>query len=376
MMNVEHTLLGKRILSIGAGNIGYLTSYQAVQAGAQVVAIIEAMDNEGGFPVQANLVSRLGIPVMTSHIVIKAIPNDGNTGIIGAVVAECKNFTPIPGTEKIIHDIGLINICTGLIPDDQLLVKGKIVFGEKTLGVGDAVRVGEGTCAVFRGKQAALEIAMACGKRVSYDHYLELSKDYIDSQQHPVKILEKPTLPTLERMRAKPFVVADCIYGFACNPCVFACPKNAIQKSSTSTVPVIDFDTCIGCMDCVAKCPGLAIFGYNLTKNQLFLPIENFVEENAEVYLVNNQGEKLGEGIIEKVLLKPNKTNIARVKSLTLSGEKLTEVTGFIPKENYPKPLRITSNNKNEKATGKKDKNIFQPSSFRIKIIKNKVNNS
>ena len=29
MMNVEHTLLGKRILSIGAGNIGYLTSYQA-----------------------------------------------------------------------------------------------------------------------------------------------------------------------------------------------------------------------------------------------------------------------------------------------------------------------------------------------------------
>ncbi|MCL1850325.1 MAG: FAD-dependent oxidoreductase, partial [Bacteroidetes bacterium] len=53
MMNVEHTLLGKRILSIGAGNIGYLTSYQATQAGAQVVAIIEAMDKEGGFPVQA-----------------------------------------------------------------------------------------------------------------------------------------------------------------------------------------------------------------------------------------------------------------------------------------------------------------------------------
>ena len=68
MMNVEHTLLGKRILSIGAGNIGYLTSYQATQAGAKVVAIVEAMDHEGGFPVQANRVRRLGIPIYTSHV--------------------------------------------------------------------------------------------------------------------------------------------------------------------------------------------------------------------------------------------------------------------------------------------------------------------
>ncbi|MCL1968011.1 MAG: FAD-dependent oxidoreductase [Bacteroidetes bacterium] len=350
MMNVEHTLLGKRILSIGAGNIGYLTSYQATQAGAQVVAIIEAMDKEGGFPVQANRVRRLGIPVLTSHILLKALPNENNTGIVGAVVAECKNFAPIPGTEKIIHDIDVINICTGLIPDDQLLTKGRIVFGDKTLGAGDAIRVGEGTCAVLRGKQAAMEIAMSCGKRVSYDDYLTLSKEYIDSQQHPVRILEKTTLPKSERMHEKPFVVADCLYGFACNPCIFGCPKNAIQKSSTSTVPVIDYQKCIGCMDCVAKCPGLAIFGYNLAKNWLFLPIENFVEENAEVLLVNNQGEKLGEGVIEKVLLKPNKTNIARVKSLTLEGEKLTEVTGFIPKEKYPKPLHIAPNINPEKA--------------------------
>jgi len=350
MMNVEHTLLGKRILSIGAGNIGYLTSYQATQAGAQVVAIVEAQSSEGGFPVQANRVRRLGIPVLTSHILLKAIPNDDHTGITGAVVAECKNFAPIPGTEKVIHDIDLINICTGLIPDDPLLTKGRIVFGEKTFGAGDAIRVGEGTCAVLRGKQTAMEIAMACGKYVFYNAYLDLSKEYIDSQQHPVRVIEKPDLPSTERMYQKPFVVADCIYAFACNPCIFACPKDAIKKSSTSEVPVIDYEKCIGCMDCVAKCPGLAIFGYNLAKDQLFLPIENFVKENAEVFLVNNKGEKLGEGIIEKVMLKPNKTNIARVKSITLTGEKLTEVTGFITKDKYPKPLHITPNTESDNA--------------------------
>ena len=75
MMNQEHTLLGKKVLTVGAGNIGYLTSYQGMQAGAHIKAIIEGMDHEGGFPVQANRVRRLGIPIMTSHILLKAIPH-------------------------------------------------------------------------------------------------------------------------------------------------------------------------------------------------------------------------------------------------------------------------------------------------------------
>ena len=41
MMNAEFTLLGKNILTVGAGNIGYLTSYQLMQAGAKVKAILE-----------------------------------------------------------------------------------------------------------------------------------------------------------------------------------------------------------------------------------------------------------------------------------------------------------------------------------------------
>ena len=335
MMNVEHTLLGKRILSIGAGNIGYLTSYQATQAGAKVVAIVEAMDHEGGFPVQANRVRRLGIPIYTSHVLLRAIPNEDHTGIVGAVIAECKNFKPVPGTEKTIEGIDVINICTGLIPDNQLLLKGRQVFGLNTFGAGDAVRVGEGTCAVLRGKQVALEIAMQMGKPINYNDYLIISKQYIDSQQRPVRILEKPNKPTAERMNEKGFVVADCLYGFACNPCSFACPQGAITKSSTSTVPVIDYNKCIGCMECVSHCPGLAIFGYNLRKDWLFLPIEYHVEKGAEVVLVNNKGEKMGEGVVEDIKINPNKTNVARVKAIDIKGEKMTEVTGFILKENY-----------------------------------------
>ncbi|MCR4849142.1 MAG: FAD-dependent oxidoreductase [Bacteroidales bacterium] len=344
MMNQEHTLLGKKVLTVGAGNIGYLTSYQGMQAGAHIKAIIEGMDHEGGFPVQANRVRRLGIPIMTSHILLKAIPNEDHTGIVGAVIAKCENFKPIPGTEQVIDDIDIINICTGLIPDSQLLTKGKQVFGMNTYGVGDAVRIGEGTSAVLRGKQAAFEVAQNIGLRFNYDEYLEVSKQYIESQQHPVRVLDEPRKPDTERMKAKPFVVADCLYGFACNPCSFSCPQNAITKSSTNTVPVIDYDKCIGCMNCVNHCPGLAIFGYDLNKNTLFLPVEYEVAEGAEVFLVDNNGQKVGEGVVEKVLKKNNKTNVAKVRGERLEGRgSLTDARGFILKENYPKPIEFKS---------------------------------
>ena len=343
MMNQEHTLLGKKVLTVGAGNIGYLTSYQGMQAGAHIKAIIEGMDHEGGFPVQANRVRRLGIPIMTSHILLKAIPNKDHTGIVGAVIAKCENFKAIPGTEQVIDDIDIINICTGLIPDSQLLTKGKQVFGLNTYGVGDAVRIGEGTSAVLRGKQAAFEVAQNIGLRFNYDEYLEVSKQYIESQQHPIRVLQEPNKPNGDRMVAKPFVIADCVYGFACNPCSFSCPQGAITKSSTSSVPVIDYDKCIGCMNCVNHCPGLAIFGYDLKKNTLFLPVEYEVNEGVEVFLVDDNGKKVGEGVVEKVLKKNNKTNVARVVAKDVDGAKLIEARGFIVKENYPKPIEFKS---------------------------------
>jgi len=349
MMNQEFTLLGKNVLTVGAGNIGYLTSYQLMQAGANVKAIIEAQPNEGGFPVQANRVRRLGIPVLTSTILIKAIPNENYDGVVGAVVADAENFEPVPGTERVIDGIDAINICTGLVSDDALLIKGKEIFGRDCHGAGDAIRIGEGTSAVLRGKQAAYEIVDELAMRYDYDEYLKISKEYIDSQQHPVKVLDKPYMPTPERQKEKPFVIIDCLYGFACNPCAFSCPHGAITKSSTSTVPYIDFDKCIGCMKCVYQCPGLAIFGYNLKKDWLFLPIEYEAEENSEVFLVDNNGNKIGEGVIVKIMKKANKTNVARVKSMDVHGEDLTQVRGFIVKENYPENIEFKNTKDNSK---------------------------
>ncbi|MCF8230734.1 MAG: FAD-dependent oxidoreductase [Bacteroidales bacterium] len=341
MMNTEFTLLGKNVLSIGAGNIGYLTSYQLTQAGANVKAIIEAQPSEGGFPVQANRVRRLGIPIMTGHTLLKAIPNKNHDGINGVIIAECRDFKPIPGTEKLIDGIDAINVCTGLIADDQLMIKGNEVFGRKCHVAGDALRIGEGTTAVLRGKQAAYEVLQQMDHPINHKQYLKLSKEYIDSQQEPEKVLEKPYIPSHERMWEKPFVIIDCLHGFACNPCAFACPYGAITKSSASTAPHMDFKKCTGCMQCIHQCPGLAVFGYDLKKQRLFFPVEFDVKANKEVFLIDNLGKKLGEGMLEKVLHKPNMTHVARIKALDLGKAELIGVRGFIAKENYPEPLEL-----------------------------------
>lgn len=354
MMNSEHTMLGRNILTIGAGNIGYLTSYQAMQAGANIKAIIEAAPKEGGFPVQANRIKRLGIPILTSHILLEAIPNEDYTGVTGAIIAECKDFKAIEGTEKLIKGIDCINICTGLVPDNQLFNKAKEVFGRHCYGVGDAVRIGEGTTAVLRGRQCAFQIMEDLGIRFNYDEYLSISKDYIDSQQHPIRVLDKALEPSEQRANQKPFVIANCLYGFACNPCTFACSKGAIVKNTTADVPRIDYDKCIGCMECVYQCPGLAIFGYNIKSNLLFLPIEYKVNDGEKVVLVDDNGQKLGDGLVEKVLLKANKTNVARVKVLNLvEGADIKQIKGFILLENYPSLLDISPMNDKQKIDGK-----------------------
>lgn len=340
MMNTELTLLGKNILTVGAGNIGYLTSYQLMQAGANVKAIIEAQHHEGGFPVQANRVRRLGIPLFLGHLILEAIPNDKGDGIKAAVIVEAENFKAIAGTEKVIDGIDAINICTGLMPDDALLIKGREMFGRKCFGAGDAVRIGEGTSAVLKGKQVAYEILECMGEAFNYNDFLVVSKEYIDSQQHPVKVIEEPFEPNEQRMH-KPFVIIDCLYGFACNPCAFACPYGAITKSSTSTVPHIDFDKCIGCMECVYQCPGLAIFGMNPDKNIFFLPIEFNRSDGDEVFLVDNNAQILGEGVIQKVLRKKNLTHIARVKADKIDEADMLKVRGFIVKKEYPQPLEM-----------------------------------
>ena len=53
MMNLHHVKPGNRILMLGSGNVGLGVSYQLMQAGCEVVAVVDAAPRIGGYGVHA-----------------------------------------------------------------------------------------------------------------------------------------------------------------------------------------------------------------------------------------------------------------------------------------------------------------------------------
>ena len=118
LMNVHGVLPGKRALMIGSGNIGLIVSYQMMQAGIEVVALIEIMDKIGGYNVHAAKLRRLGVPILTSHTIKYALGKDFVTGAV--IVKVNKKWQPIKGTEKRLK-VDMICLAVGLTPLSELL---------------------------------------------------------------------------------------------------------------------------------------------------------------------------------------------------------------------------------------------------------------
>ena len=118
MMNLHHIKAGEKILMLGTGNVGLVVSFQLMQAGCEVVALVDAAPRVGGYGVHAAKVARLGVPFYLSHTIVKAEGEDRVTGVTIAEVG--KNFQFIEGTEK--HfDVDTICMAVGLSPMSQLL---------------------------------------------------------------------------------------------------------------------------------------------------------------------------------------------------------------------------------------------------------------
>lgn len=118
MANVHKVLPGKRVLMVGSGNVGLIVSYQLMQAGADVVGIVEAAPKIGGYGVHAAKIRRAGVPFYLSHTIKCAIAEEEE--VSQAVIVKLdENFNQIPGTEQV-FDVDTVCIATGLRPLSQL----------------------------------------------------------------------------------------------------------------------------------------------------------------------------------------------------------------------------------------------------------------
>jgi thioredoxin reductase len=102
---------------VGSGNVGVIVAYQLMQAGAEVVAVIEAAPKLGGYGVHTAKVRRAGVPFRTSTTVVRA---EGKESVERAIIAKVDNrFAPIAGTEEVL-DVDTICIAVGLTPSIEL----------------------------------------------------------------------------------------------------------------------------------------------------------------------------------------------------------------------------------------------------------------
>jgi sarcosine oxidase subunit alpha len=123
LMNVYGIKPGKRVLMIGAGNVGLIVSYQLLQAGVEVDRVVEAMPRIGGYSVHAAKLRRNGVPIYTSHSVKEVYGKDRVEGAIVAKLDENWNF--VEGSEE---DVKCDTVClaVGLTPSARLLFQAGV----------------------------------------------------------------------------------------------------------------------------------------------------------------------------------------------------------------------------------------------------------
>lgn len=173
LVNIYRVLPGKRILMVGSGNVGLIISYQLLQAGAEVVAVIEMMENIGGYRVHADKILANGVPILTSHILDRV---EGKEKVEKAYICKIdNNGNKIKGSEKEFR-VDIVCIAVGLEPYLNLLrilgcpyiysreLGGFVAVHDENLetiedGIficGDLSGVEEATTAIEEGKLAGL----------------------------------------------------------------------------------------------------------------------------------------------------------------------------------------------------------------------------
>ncbi len=192
LMNVYGIIPGRSVLMVGAGNIGLIVSYQLVQAGIEVKAIVEALPHIGGYWVHASKVRRLGIPIYTRCTLKEVRGKDEVAGVTICQLDDKFNF--LSGTEQ---DLAIDTVClaVGLSPLSELLWQagcqmayipelcGYVALRDENMRTsqhhiyiaGDVAGIEEASSAMIEGEVAGLNAAASLGLYHTHYHRLNLT---------------------------------------------------------------------------------------------------------------------------------------------------------------------------------------------------------
>jgi len=292
LVNRDLIRAADKIFIVGGGNVGLIAGYHAIQAGIEVVGLIEVLPQCGGYKVHEDKLRRLGVPIYTSHTIISA---NGEEKVESITIAQLdEEFNLISGTEKS-FTCDTILIAIGLNPVDEFYHKAK-EFGFKVWVAGDAQEIAEASVAIFTGKIEAFKILEEIG--------FEISENVNDLEDFADVMKVKPPQPVETEIKFKEegiYPVFYCNQEIPCNPCTTVCDQHQIETIDDliTQLPYFKGDQdCIGCGKCVAVCPGLAIVLIDFRKDKGY-PLVTFpfeltedkLEKGQKVIVVSNEKE-------------------------------------------------------------------------------------
>jgi len=190
LMNQYGVKPAKRVLMLGAGNIGLIVSYQLLQAGVEVVAIVEGSPTIGGYLVHASKLRRMGVPILTSHTVKIAHGEDHLESVTTWAVDS--KWQGIAGTE-VTWPVDTLCISVGLPPLSELLwqagcemvfvpeLGGYVPYRDRYMSTsikgvfaaGDSAGVEEASSAMVGGQLAGLSAAKYLGHTIPEHLYTD-----------------------------------------------------------------------------------------------------------------------------------------------------------------------------------------------------------
>jgi NADPH-dependent 2,4-dienoyl-CoA reductase/sulfur reductase-like enzyme/Fe-S-cluster-containing hydrogenase component 2/bacterioferritin-associated ferredoxin len=316
LVNRDLVKAADKIFIVGGGNVGLIAGYHAVQAGINVVGLIEALPECGGYKVHEDKLRNLGVPIFTKHTIISA---NGKEKVESITIGKLDGKGNIISGSVKTFSCDTILIAVGLNPVDEFYQKAK-QFEFKVWVAGDAQEIAEASAAIFTGRIGALKILNEIGYQHSHKiGELETMANIMKSKPPPSKSMKYP------KQEKGIIPIFHCTQEIPCNPCTTVCPQEQIKTFDNLITKLPYFKgekDCIGCGKCVAVCPGLAVTLVDYRKDKEYptvtFPFElsdEKLESGKDIYVVSNSGD-LGKFPVfrSRILKEFPKTQLVSIK--------------------------------------------------------------
>jgi NADPH-dependent glutamate synthase beta subunit-like oxidoreductase/Pyruvate/2-oxoacid:ferredoxin oxidoreductase delta subunit len=239
--------VGKKVVVIGAGNVGCDAATEAHRLGAEDITLID-IQTPLSFGAEREAAEEIGAkfrwPCFTKEITQQGV--------------ELTSGELIPA-DTVIISIG-DEPDVDFLPETVRIQNGFIEVNEifqttdpQIFALGDAVKLGLLTDAIGAGRTAAQAISdILAGKRPRGD-----TRQIIDRSRIKLEYFD-PRLQSFESVEHCATECSSCGSCRDCGVCITICPKGAISKKEdgeNGLEMVVDPDLCIGCGFCAAACP-------------------------------------------------------------------------------------------------------------------------